>query len=203
MAQDETGRSAMPRARVTRRGVVAGAAWAVPVVALGLPARAAAASCAPGAVCMTRLQNTTTTSNCANGGLRYTFLGNSGPRGVSFSNTTTATVITGLTITFWLRSSTLNVMWGNTMPLAWSNPAYSGATRVVNGVTYYGYVATYLQTIAPVNGTTIIRYNFNTCIPLAFSGDRLIQTDAVVNGSSQSIITGVLPALPPNVTVTE
>lgn len=143
------------------------------------------------------------TSNCANGGLRYTFLGNSGPRGVSFSNTTTATVITGLTITFWLRSSTLNGMWGNTMPLAWSNPAYSGATRVVNGVTYYGYVAKYLQTIAPVNGTTIIRYNFNICIPLAFSGDRLIQTDAVVNGSSQSIITGVLPALPPNVTVTE
>lgn len=83
----------------------------------------------------------------------------------------------------------------------WSVPAYSGLTKVVNGVTYYGYVTNYGTAIAPVVGTTRVRFNFTVC--LIGSGERLIQTDAIVNGQAQQVITGVLPSLAANVTVTE
>lgn len=200
MAQDNNRPSGRPRGRVTRRGVVAGAAWAIPVVTMAMPVRAAAASCAPGGVCMTRSQRTRTNSvGCANGGRRYDFLGNTGTRGVSFSNTTTSTTITGLKLTFWLRSATIGP-WG-TVFSSWSVPAYSGLTKVVNGVTYYGYVTNYGAAISPVVGTTIVRFNFAVC--LIGSGERLIQTDAIVNGQAQQVITGVLPSLAANVTVTE
>jgi hypothetical protein len=56
----------------------------------------------------------------------------------------------------------------------------------VNGVTYYGYVTNYGR-LSPGRWHTRVRFTLTVC--LIGSGERL-QTDAIVNGQAQQVITG-------------
>jgi hypothetical protein len=174
------------RAKVSRRAVVAGDAWALPVVTLGIPAPVMAASCDPiGCVTLRRAGTIFYTNNPCTPITLDGRQSTSSSLGIFFVNTTTLTTIAGVTFRFLCT----NAGYTFTGALAgWSNLVYTGTTRIISGVTYYVYEATYGGTIVPINGTTRLNYYWTSTNCRAHSTLRM-EAQATINGSVQ-VVTG-------------
>jgi hypothetical protein len=183
--------SSPPRG-VSRRSLVKGSAWSVPTVVVATQAPALAASCAGPGGCPVVSRLTRVVRGNYLGCARLTW--DSRPStlsslGVKFSVTTPATTITNVVVTFWISTPSLTFTVDNTVA-NWSTPTYSGTIQVVGSATYYAYSTTFLGTVTPVAGTTVIPFFFySQCNPPS-PISQFIQTKALVNGEQQDITGG-------------
>ena len=179
----------------SRRTLVKGAAWSVPVVAVAGAAPAVAAS---PAIIHRHITTWRWYSNsapwCQNrDGLEInTTEGTS----VSFTDTRSWTTITDVYVYFWFRES--NIVWtaaqGNSG--CWTVPTYDGSSQTVGGRTYYRYRSNYTCPITPTHmGTTTLQpYRWQSqCFDesdFAYMRWARRQAYATVNGTPQPTDTG-------------
>ena len=133
----------------SRRALVAGAAWAVPAIAIASAAPAMAISTPPGLQGWVTISRSGGDGNCT---LEIDGVGNYAVRGLWVFNTTNATGVTGAFIVFYYPMSLGILTWsaatGNTN---WSAPAYDSGDTTVAG--HYAYKTTYSGGWTWVNAT--------------------------------------------------
>lgn len=144
----------------TRRTFTRGAAWSVPVVATAAAAPAMAQS--PTGVELTRFtQYYAQTSGCTSGYKLHWDGTQAGVNGVTIKNTrTTAVTVSNLSIVFLVSVNNL-ALTADTNYKLWSNPTATGASSVINGVTYYQYRSNYTGTVSvAAKSTSYVAYSF-------------------------------------------
>jgi hypothetical protein len=147
-------------AHPSRRALLAGAAWAAPIVVMAAAAPLVAAS--PGTpVLVVNGDVHLSPSDFSTGQYSISLYSGTTP-GYHINNEVTGYTITNATLTLWYPESGLtftNMLSGS----GWSNMVTTGTSRVEGGVTYYGYKSTNSGTYATTNGTTNLPgYQFDT-----------------------------------------
>lgn len=133
----------------SRRSLVAGAAWAVPAIAIASAAPAMAISTPPGLQGWVTISRSGGDGNCT---LEIDGVGNYAVRGLWVFNTTNATGVTGAFIVFYYPMSLGILTWSAaTDNSGWSAPAYDAGDDTVAG--HYAYKTTYSGSWTFVNGT--------------------------------------------------
>lgn len=119
--------------------------------------------------------------------------------GVRLTNLRTADRMADISHTLWLRRSDARFqLESGATANGWSTPTHSGQTRVVNGVTYYGYTSRYSGAIPnpDANGVVYVRganwqANYTSGWSSRSSG-YMVSVDAKINGSDFTYSTGVI-----------
>lgn len=179
---------------MTRRTFARSTAWAVPAVsvAAATPALASSGTTIRNAGYVSSVWNTDTCD-----GTTVTVDGTptaatTNP-GYTVQNSTTATKISNITLTFYLPLAGLTFTRMSGSASGWSNLTANGSSQNINGVTYYGYSSTYAGAVTAKSPNTTVNYGWTSgCSDDSLDSNYfLANSTATVDGKTVTTASGL------------